>query len=96
MLENNKVDGIHYSRIIASWYNSGGYRNRFDLEDWLLHLKEEGVLPSLTESDITNITEMATCGKMELEHDAKRFIENELKDLESRKKRRLFRRKRAE
>ena len=70
MLENKKTEtGVHYSRYIASWRNAG--ENYFGemFEDWL---KSEGC----NEKEIREISEMAICGRLELETSAKIFIEN--------------------
>ena len=60
MFENKKtaVQEVHYSRYIASWNNCGGghyYGKQF--AKWL---NANGC----TDSEIENILEMATCGKM--------------------------------
>lgn len=71
MYDNKKsVDGIHYTRYIASWMrtvtNSSTYR---DFEHWLISL-------GLPQDDINNILEIARGGKMELEHSAENFVIN--------------------
>lgn len=71
MYDNKKsVDGIHYTRYIASWMrtvtNSSAYR---DFEHWLISL-------GLPQDDINNILEIARGGKMELEHSAENFVIN--------------------
>ena len=71
MFENKKteVQGIHYSRYIASWRNCGGasrYGEQF--EKWL---EENGC----TAKEIRDICEMAICGKMELEMTAGKYVE---------------------
>lgn len=71
--QNDMVnDGVHYSRIIASWSNACrhyGTPTYFGelFKEWL---KEIGV----PEEDIRNIQEMARNGKMELETSAKLFL----------------------
>lgn len=70
MLENKKTrNGIHYTRYIMSWINSGGakFGFGFKFEAWL---RSEG----LTEDEIHDIKEMAMCGKLELEINAEAFI----------------------
>ena len=68
---DNKIVGdkeTYLSRYIASWRNKGGY---FDIggefDEWL---KSEG----LTDEEIENAYNMATCGKLELEVSAMPFI----------------------
>ena len=68
-LENAKteVQGIHYSRYIASWHNCGGsyYGSRF--EEWLK-------ANHCTDEEIRNIVIMAITGKMELERGRDEFV----------------------
>ena len=69
MLENKKThNGIHYSRYIASWYGVGGkyYGDKF--AEWLKTTQE------LTDDEIREIRELATCGKLELEYSAGQFL----------------------
>lgn len=69
MFENQKTSvGIHYSRYIASWYNKGGEPYRDQFKRWLKSLGH------LTEDEISDITEMAFNGKMELETSVKAFL----------------------
>ena len=74
MFENKlSHNGIHYSRYIASWIIAGGsklaaYINQ-DFESWLRDSQK------LTESEIQDIREIYTNGKMELESSAKLWIE---------------------
>lgn len=64
------VQHIAYSRYIVSWRNSGGqYFDEFFEE----FLKNNGC----TKKEIHDIVELATCGKLELEMDAKKFIKKE-------------------
>lgn len=73
--ENKEVNGIYYSRFIASYAKSGGnvfYRDEF--RAWLEHLGY------LNGEDISLILEMATCGKLELETDAKMFLKTKKKE----------------
>lgn len=69
MFENLKTEkqGIRYSRYIASWINVGGQSFDTEFMDWL---KSEGC----TQREIIDIRELATCGKLELESSAKKFI----------------------
>lgn len=76
MFENKKAGRYeaYYSRYIASWTNVGGgcfFGDRF--REWLA---SEG----LTESEISDVVEMATCGKMELEFNAKAYVNKQKKD----------------
>ena len=71
MFENKKIKDVHATRYIASWLKVGGklgtWKDFGNFEDWLV---SEG----LSESDIKQITTLATCGRMELESSARRFI----------------------
>ena len=74
--DNEKIKGIHKSRYVASWDNTLrrlGIASCFgDIKDWLRALEIEG--ETLTEDEIDAIVFFAENGKMELEHDAERFI----------------------
>ena len=72
MFDNKKVKatGIHYSRYIASWRNVGGRFFDEEFEEWL---KDEGC----DETEVIEIMELAKCGKMELEHNASRYVSKE-------------------
>ena len=70
MLENKKHNGIHYSRYIASWRNMGGQYFDKEFIEWLI---SEG----FTDDEARDVREMAMCGKMELETNAKMFINKE-------------------
>ena len=65
--------GIYYSRIIASWINVGGnirtLSDRKAFKKWLTSLE-------IADEDILQIVDLATNGKLEYEHDAKKFIAN--------------------
>lgn len=72
MFENNTAKGVHYSRYIMSWIRMGGKLDvrgggRNDFKKWLESLE-------IDETDIENIVQMATNGRMELETSASRFI----------------------
>lgn len=71
MLENKKAGRheAHYSRYIMSWLHVGGkiYPSDVNFRHWLL---SEG----LTEDEISDITTMAMCGKLELEETAKEYV----------------------
>lgn len=69
--ENGNVEGIHYSRFIASWAKE---RRLFDdgwFEEWLGSLIING--KHLTDVQIMDIRNLAQCGKLELETHAKLF-----------------------
>ena len=67
--ENKRVNGIHYSRFIASYCRSGGdTQDRDSFREWLEHLE------FLNEDQILDILELATCGKLELEVNAKLYL----------------------
>jgi hypothetical protein len=75
MFENKRYNDIHATRYIASWFNSGGGRWMGDFEDWLMSL-------GLTAEEARYIWNMATCGKLELEMNAEKFIGELRKTLE--------------
>ena len=69
MLENKKVYcgfdiPVYYSRLIASWNNSGGYKHPWLFDD----------------RDVCDCYEMYTCGKLEVEVSAKKIIEKHKND----------------
>lgn len=70
MLENKttEVQGVHYSRYIASWCNAGGNYYGEQFKRWLK-------MNCCTEKEIHDIYEMATCGKLELEMNAKTYVQ---------------------
>ena len=72
MFENKLYNGIHATRYIASWFNAGGGMWLGDFEDWLMTL-------GLTAQEAREIWNMASCGKLELENDAEKFV-NKLKE----------------
>lgn len=81
--ENKYVQklGCNYSRIVASFINAGGdftpkfekvadreYKIRSsDFENWLRSL-------GLDEEEVIELWEFATCGKVELENNAHKFL----------------------
>ena len=69
-----KKYNVHYSRIIASWVNAGGDVNSIEFREWLRSIKDENNERILTEDQVWQITKLATCGKLEFENDAERFI----------------------
>lgn len=69
MFENklSETHEIHYSRYIASWINEGGHTfGKFFIE-WLKSI-------GLTETEIRDIRNLATDGKLELEASAKKYV----------------------
>lgn len=86
----NKISscGIHYSRYIASWYNSGGSFDYCDSDGFKLWAMSTGV--SKEEAD--DMWFIATNGKMELEDSAKAFLrrnkENAEEFIKNRRRRR--------
>ena len=75
--ENKETkDGIKYSRYIASWTKVCFLMGKpvvfyDDFEEWLRTF-------DLSDKDVSNILEMARCGKLELEASAREFINNNL------------------
>lgn len=71
--ENKRCDngnGIHYSRIIASWVVANNLRGTLfndNFKDWLRSLE-------LSDDEVQDIYEMATNGRMECENHARKFI----------------------
>lgn len=66
----NNGEGIHYSRIIASWVVASGLRGTLfndTFKDWLRSLE-------LPEEEVQEIYEMATNGRMECEGHATKYI----------------------
>ena len=71
MAFENKKDtkyGVHYSRWIASWLNSGG-KTGILFRTWLEDM-------GLASEEITDIVSLATTGKCEFEKSAKKFIDS--------------------
>ena len=74
--ENKLIRDVHASRYIASWAKMGGhfgrrFPGRFDFIEWL-----EGM--GLTSEEVNFIYNLATCGRLELEASAKKFINDPL------------------
>lgn len=69
----NNGEGIHYSRIIASWVVANGQRGfLFEgdaFRDWLRSLE-------LPEEEVQEIYEMATNGRLECENHARKYLSN--------------------
>ena len=70
--ENKLIRGIHATRFIASWLNMGGMlctgKDVDNFRSWLLSL-------GLNSDEVWPIMYLATTGKMELEVNAKAFLE---------------------
>lgn len=71
MFKNNLIGEIHETRFIASWLRAGGQlyyvEDINDFQGWLLSL-------GLNEDEAYHVINLATCGKMELEHSAREFL----------------------
>ena len=80
MFENKMIEGIYYSRFVASWINAGGARfykmqcRRLGFEIWLKQLVING--RHLTEEEIRDICNYAWNGKLELEENVRNFLIN--------------------
>ena len=72
MFKNKTFEGIHYSRFIASWTNVGGPMN-WRFKEWLKTLTING--KSIPEEVVNDIYNLASNGKLELETQAKIFID---------------------
>lgn len=78
MLDNKKVNGVHYTRIIASFCKFS--KNPFIFEDWLKSLRVDDFgAPNpngrkLTRDEINDLIEMFGCGKLEFETNARAFV----------------------
>ena len=73
MFENKLVEGIYYSRFVASWFNAnGGKLRRTAFRTWLNQLVING--RHLTEDEVREIYDFATNGKLELESNAIQFM----------------------
>lgn len=71
MFENKLIKGEFASRYIASWIRVGGQlkygKDIDDFNEWLLSM-------GLNEDEVYHITNLATCGKLELQESAKQYI----------------------
>ena len=84
--ENKKIHGIHVSRYLASFFNEvmtaqrihGGEIRVPYFYEWLEQLTVDD--EKLTEEEIDFIYSWATCGKMEFEGNALRFIVQSYKE----------------
>ena len=70
--ENESIRGIYATRFIASWLKMGGMlctgKDMDNFRSWLLSL-------GLNSDEVWPIMHLATNGKMELEVNAKAFLE---------------------
>lgn len=66
---NNKLfKDVHYSRLIASYINVGGDSHDIEVfRGWLMHL-------GLNEQEAWDVYNLATCGKLEIESDALKWL----------------------
>ena len=72
--ENKLIADVHASRYIASWAKVGGHfgrglYGRFEFEEWLESM-------GLTPEEVDFIYNLATCGRLELESSAKKFMKS--------------------
>ena len=83
MFENKRTEwgDVHYSRIIASWRNVGGYIYGSRKADtlFLKWLKEKC---HCTDTEVNDIWLFATNGKLEYEDSAKKFIKEGVNQVE--------------
>lgn len=80
MFENRIINGIHKSRYLASWANSGGTLDRKGrglFKKWLKTLVIND--RHLTDDEILDIFVYAQNGKLELEFSAEDFLKREVK-----------------
>jgi hypothetical protein len=71
MFENKQVEGIYYSRFVASWMNARGKIYPDTFKGWLRSLVING--RHLTPGEVTDIYNLASNGKLELEMSAKNY-----------------------
>lgn len=71
---NEPIEGIHPSRFVASFINAGGSIKGIRLEQWLKTLTING--RKLDEDEISRIKNF-TCGKLELESYAKKWLKEQ-------------------
>ena len=71
MFKNKKINDEYATRYIASWIRVGGqlyYGEDVDkFQNWLISM-------GLSDDDVCYITELARCGKLELEASARKFL----------------------
>lgn len=76
MFENKLIRNIHCSRYVASYVNAGGDMNRvgsWRFKRWLKSLVIDG--EHLTDDEVRYIYNYGTNGKLELEENASRFLD---------------------
>ena len=73
MFTNKQINEIYETRYIASWLKAGGnlYYGE-DIDEFSEWLKSLG----LSDDEVYHLVNMATCGKLELEVNAKSFIKS--------------------
>ena len=71
MFENKIIKGEYATRYIASWSNVNGVistaKDRVRFAEWLESI-------GLSDEEIYHVVNLATCGKLELEASARRFV----------------------
>ena len=116
MLENKVFMGKHYSRIIASWVNGGGYdkygfgryfeewlktlefcsepiRHVYDGEKWVIENEDELHIVKLSDENISEIVELATCGMCEFEGWTETWIKENQDRIQKEREERINKRK---
>lgn len=73
MFTNKQINEIYETRYIASWLKAGGklYYGE-DIDEFSAWLKTLG----LSNDEVYHVVALATCGKLELEINAERFIKS--------------------
>lgn len=71
MFTNKEFEGIYYSRFIASWVKKKG-KITWEFQEWLKSLTING--KRIPDDVIQDIYNLGTCGKLELETSAMKFI----------------------
>lgn len=74
MFENKIIEGIYYSRFVASWINATSRKgaSKLAFKTWLRQLVING--RHLTEEEVRDLYNYATNGKMELEDNITHFL----------------------
>lgn len=87
---NKLLVGIPMSRFCASWLHSGGsWCDRDGFIIWMMNIpiyNEDGSVSYIDQDDAEDAYELMSCGKMELEGIAARFIGEYAKDKRGRLK----------
>lgn len=75
---NTLIAGIPLSRFCASWLHSGGkWNDGSGFKLWMMNIpiqNEDGTITYISQDDAEDAYELMSCGKMELEGSAARFI----------------------